>query len=290
MILLLEALHRKSSIIPLYCKAEFFNIAVCNSDSEQCMSNNCPLCCDGKLLNGIMQQLDDIIEDEIPYYQWEADEEGFVAKVLHKDTVRKLFEIVKGQLTKFSWHVYIKDKQSTSYEEQKALATMTDSTECVIQCDFAENYTTIFQDEIQKVHWKRKQVTIYTVTIWHKNVLISKVIVSDSLDHDKKAVIAYTSILLEEVRLKFPDMRNVNIWTDGPSSQFKNKYVFAMLYSLQEKYEVTLSWNFFATSHGKGPCDALGGNIKRVVHQKVLAGSVQCTRFRQCSRNSRHKN
>ena len=28
---------------------------------------------------------------------------------------------------------------------------------------------------------------------------------------------------------------------------------------------------FFATSHGKGPCDAIGGNLKRMARRESLA-------------------
>lgn len=37
-----------------------------------------------------------------------------------------------------------------------------------------------------------------------------------------------------------------------------------------------MSWHFFATSHGKGVVDGIGGTIKRLVYQSVLSGQ-QCT-------------
>jgi hypothetical protein len=33
----------------------------------------------------------------------------------------------------------------------------------------------------------------------------------------------------------------------------------------------SIFWNFFATSHGKGPCDSLGGSVKRMERQAVLS-------------------
>ena len=39
---------------------------------------------------------------------------------------------------------------------------------------------------------------------------------------------------------------------------------------LAETFDLQLSWNYFATSHGKGPNDALGGNVKRMVQTRVL--------------------
>ena len=53
--------------------------------------------------------------------------------------------------------------------------------------------------------------------------------------------------------------------------------MFALTATLQQKFGIQLMWNFFATSHGKGPNDALGGNAKRMVHRKVLSRQVCVT-------------
>ena len=64
----------------------------------------------------------------------------------------------------------------------------------------------------------------------------------------------------------------MGIWTDGPSSRFKNKFMFVCLWKLQQKFnKMNLRWNFTATSHGKGPNDALGGTVKRMVHRRVMS-------------------
>ena len=64
----------------------------------------------------------------------------------------------------------------------------------------------------------------------------------------------------------------VLLWTDGTSSQYKNKYIFSLLPHLQLKHQLSITWNYFATSHGKGPCDAIGGNVKRIARRMVMAG------------------
>jgi len=56
-----------------------------------------------------------------------------------------------------------------------------------------------------------------------------------------------------------------------PSSQFKNKFIFSFISKLQDRYSVSLTWQFFATSHGKGPNDALGGTVKRMAHRQALS-------------------
>ena len=55
------------------------------------------------------------------------------------------------------------------------------------------------------------------------------------------------------------------IWTDGPSSEFKNKYCVEILRKLAEKYSKPYTWKYFATSHGKGVLGRLGRNCKSVI-------------------------
>ena len=63
--------------------------------------------------------------------------------------------------------------------------------------------------------------------------------------------------------------RGLNIWSDGPSSQFKNRYMANCLPLMNVAYHCQTSWNFFATSHGKGPVDGVGGAVKRAVRDMV---------------------
>ena len=93
---------------------------------------------------------------------------------------------------------------------------------------------------------------------------------SDNLDHTKETVTirTYISMILEEI----PDeISQVTICSDGPISQFKNKYIAASLEVLKEKYHETIKWNCFAIIHGKGPEDGIGGVLGRQVWQSVLS-------------------
>jgi len=93
----------------------------------------------------------------------------------------------------------------------------------------------------------------------------------------KKAVAAFTSNLMDMICSVLPAVTAVNIWTDGPSSQFKNKFIFSFISKLQDHYSISLSWHFFATSHGKGPNDALGGNVKRMAHRQTMSRRLVIT-------------
>ena len=75
-------------------------------------------------------------------------------------------------------------------------------------------------------------------------------------------------------------VKTVHIWSDGPSSQFKNQYVAAALPWLQAETNIQVDWNFFATSHGKGAVDGIGGTIKRLAGRCVVTGTSIITLFR----------
>ena len=46
--------------------------------------------------------------------------------------------------------------------------------------------------------------------------------------------------------------------------QYKNRFNLGNLCKHHKNHEIHGSWNFFATSHGKSPCDGIGGTTKRL--------------------------
>ena len=115
-------------------------------------------------------------------------------------------------------------------------ATKEDSNTCLFQMDFAENYSTKYQDEIQSAHWHKAQITVYTVMAYHRNQIKSMYVVSDTRDHTKTTVM--TKKVVELGVIAFPTAAHFNIWTDGPNNQFKNRFmVRAFLVVLNNLYE-----------------------------------------------------
>ena len=96
---------------------------------------------------------------------------------------------------------------------------------------------------------------------------LSTVIVNDNIQHGKMSIIPIMSTLL----CQFPKtVKKIDIWSDGPSSQFKNRFNVASLPLLQQLSKKTITWNYFASFHGKGAADGTGGTIKRHVYNTVL--------------------
>lgn len=58
-------------------------------------------------------------------------------------------------------------------------------------------------------------------------------------------------------------VEKVYYFSDGAASQYKNRKTFVNLAIHMEDYKLPAEWHFFATAHGKGPYDGLGGTVKR---------------------------
>jgi hypothetical protein len=78
---------------------------------------------------------------------------------------------------------------------------------------------------------------------------------------------------LQELRTEHPEIVDLHFFSDGPTTQYRNKLNFWLLSTLI--YDMgfhSASWNFFESGHGKGAPDAIGGSVKRQADALVLTG------------------
>lgn len=66
------------------------------------------------------------------------------------------------------------------------------------------------------------------------------------------------------------DAKKIYYFSDGAPQQFKNYKNFINLYYHKEDFKINAEWHFFASYHGKGPCDGVGGTIKRAAARASL--------------------
>ena len=261
----INSLHKAIPDTPAY--SETFSL-ICDQPYEEYWLNKCIKC---KNCKGFSEKYTDKLENSqcAQWATWKNDKEKLI-KVIEDGSVKELSDHKVSLIPQFLEHCYIKRRQSSSYQKERFNAETKskdyDPFHALIQVDFSENYTCVSQDEIQSAHWKQSQVSIFTVAIWHSGSLKSYAFVSDNLAHSKDTVVAYIDFALDQL----PDIVNsVSIWSDGPCSQFKNRYIFDSIAHLEKRHSVSISWNFFATSHCKGPVDGIGGSVKRFVLGKV---------------------
>ena len=53
-------------------------------------------------------------------------------------------------------------------------------------------------------------------------------------------------------------LRKLIYFSDGVSSQYKNRKNFSNLCIHKSDFDLDVEWNFFATAHGKNACDGVG--------------------------------
>ena len=97
---------------------------------------------------------------------------------------------------------------------------------------------------------------------------------SDDLTHDTSFVWNLQSTLCSEIKEKFPKIKKMEYFSDGCAGQYKNFKNFLNLTYHVEDFGIAAVWTFFATSHGKSPCDGLGGTIKRKLYCESLTRLV----------------
>lgn len=131
------------------------------------------------------------------------------------------------------------------------------------------------QDAIQGSHWNNLQCTIHPFVIYYKdqeNTLChqSFVVISESVKHDYAAVYQFQMKLIGFLKEKFNVINKIFFFSDGAAGQYKNKKNLSTLCRFKESFGIDVEWHFFATSHGKGPCDGLGGAFKRAATKASL--------------------
>ena len=93
---------------------------------------------------------------------------------------------------------------------------------------------------------------------------------SDDTKHDVAIVHEVQRQVSKDLKLFLPQSRSIEYFSDGCSSQYKNRNIFLNLCYHARDFNFTAKWSFFATSHAKQPCDGIGGTVKRLVCRKQL--------------------
>ena len=209
----------------------FLEALVCDVRNENCMVNDsagrqrCDKCPGKEAAKALLSE--NFFEEfrEIRYKQWTKDQNN---RFTLTDIVQNNDEFAETFLEKLNAlkrHHYIAKAQSSYCKTLKENLT---PEECLVLCDFAENFTFVVQDEIQSYHWNNQQATLFTVVIYfreadgkidHKNL----VIISDHNVHNTVTVSAFQKQVVSFIKSELPNVKKVFYFTDGAGGQFKNR-------------------------------------------------------------------
>lgn len=147
----------------------------------------------------------------------------------------------------------------------------------MVTADFSENYAFVFQDLAQGYHWNNSQATVHPFVGYYKAndelLHVSYVVISECLVHDTIAGHLFQKKFLAFLKNTAPAgqaFTKVIYFSDGATSQYKNRKNFINLCHHNEDFGVAAEWHFSATAHGKGACDGLGGTVKQLAARASL--------------------
>eukprot|EP00116_Pleurobrachia_bachei_P001765 sb/3462027/ len=251
--------------------SELFQRIFCSSE-EKDMASSCWLGTCAQATCGVEQlkrlpEFDDI-ETVVKWREWTKLSEDGRLKLVEKRTSKAevVYHVVE-KYTQYKEHVRVKRIQSSEFRKDQEASLEGDIR--VIQIDFSMSYITEQQDEVQAGLWSRTTVMLFTAAVWFRGVVTTYLIVSDSTVKDKDTISNFLVKLFETFPEQTPPPREI-IWSDGPSAEFKNKYMVNQFMGyLGNQLQRSLSWKFFCTSHGKGVVDGIGGTSKTAVRTAV---------------------
>ena len=252
----------------------FIKKIVCQNPSTNCFLNKCEECPEPESISELLNNfLEGNLVEEMIYKKWKTTDraEMIVVKVTVENFIKNFIICLK----KFKAHNFIAKAQSSYL---KNLKNVIQPGEFIVIGDYSENYSFIIQDAIQGYHWNTSQATIHPFVIYYRNSDNSLEhmcfsVISDYLVHDSAGVHLFQKQLITNLRNKFPEINKIYYFSDGAAGQYKNKKNFMNISYHRMDFQAQAEWHFFATSHGKGPCDGVGGTIKRLAAYASLQGT-----------------
>lgn len=282
-----QALHQ-AKILPYSSASDVAKSLCCNNVlMVKCLERRCEQCSEKKVFYNVMNSNDTII-----YQRW---------------ITKNVTEIVKGQEKKFK--KTIKEKVKTTHQllvnvfdtnlpaflqhlaniinQYKAVRFIKQSlspSDGLLHIDFSENYGYKYGTEIQSAHFggSKGQLSLHTCVYYStdsqpplNNIkTTSFCTASKNLRHDPILICAHIKPVIEQIKLLSPDLKELHILSDGPTTQYRNKTMFHLIVNYLRKIcnVERIIWHFSEAGHGKGAPDGVGGCIKRICDNAVANG------------------
>ena len=247
---------------------DLVNNVVCDPLNRECIMHHC-INCPGTnaLCKFLEEELSDIDPDfQFHYPQWQTTKRASLVTVTltceeNKDTsISAINAIIK--------HSFLAKCQANFLKAKKKSLK---ANEVSVLGDLAENYQFLVQDEIQSYHSSKEYCTLHPLFVYfidgdgniqHNSLCF----ISDDKNHDTNFVCKVHAILVDYLQENLPTVDKIFCFSEKYTN-FKN---FINLCHHQQHFNMDAEWIFFATSHGKSPCDVDGGFVKRFFAKRTL--------------------
>ena len=102
----------------------------------------------------------------------------------------------------------------------------------------------------------------------------SLVVLSDEMAHTVATVFAFLKTIVNWIKYNLAHIQQIHYLSDSPTSQYRNGIIFNLVSLHKAMFGISASWQYFESGHGKGPCDGVGGSVKRAADRAVKTGKL----------------
>lgn len=271
----------------------------CNTElNVACLERRCAHCSDKNVNFNIVNGGDTIV-----YERWVTKNVNVIIKGQEKQVKKTIKEKVKTSqllltnILKLNLPIYMQHL-ANHYNQLRAINFIKQnltSSDGLLHIDFSENYGCKYGTEIKSAHFggSKGQLSLHTCVYYSQQSQSSIkttciCTVSQDLRHDPVLICAHLKPVLEQIKLLTPDLKDLHILSDGPTTQYRNKTMFQMIvnYLGTVSGAETITWHFSERGHGKGAPDGVGGCLKRTCDKAVANGRdiIDLDTFIDCSK------
>jgi hypothetical protein len=146
--------------------------------------------------------------------------------------------------------------------------------EYVVICNFSENSAFIVQNSIQAYYWSNNQASLHPFVCYYKlnreEHHFCFVVISNIMHHDTVAVYLYQTMFMNHLKTKLPNTKKNSISPMGLLSSIKIAKFSLISATTTLILTLKLSEIISRLHYGKGPCDGIGGTVKRLAAKASL--------------------
>ena len=276
--------HENAKLLGVACGSSYRDLlalVVCDTTDKMCMVHRCENCPGTSALVTYLKSVFDLdaeheIDWQMPvsFQQWESTDRAAI--MTFTLPLIDFIQYAAEKLSEFTEHSYLSKCQAAAL---KKLLDNLPINKVVAQVDFAENFQFVIQDEIQSYHWTKEYCTVHPVVLHIKKheevVTVSLCFFSNDMSHDTSFVWALQQRLAAYVNQNFSQVTTIEYFSDGCAAQYKNFKNFLNLTYHFNDFNISATWNFFASCHGKSNCDGVGAAVKRKLRNRSLTVGPQ---------------
>ena len=160
------------------------------------------------------------------------------------------------------------------YANIKILKETLQTNVIVCQLDYSENWAMKYNKEISHAFYNAQQVSLLPIVLNFREEdgelkTMSYCGISDCTSHSAPTSFAFISAGSTQLRLMFPKVDRIHFISDSPFSQFRNKTIGYFVAHSERLVKLKATWTWLEAGHRKGPCDGVGGALKKAADNMV---------------------